>query len=135
MIFLLFWNGETLEEWMNRELESQETSVLSNLGERYYDYSKEIAKDVTEFLNFNRAISYKGNGKKFEHMEQFAPVIFRWQCEFDSMQGKIYSFDKKEYFDVWYDFVRQKLEDKDSDYRINYREPFEDAMSRSYGNL
>ena len=123
-------NGISEEEWLkNEHIDFEGDSITGN---EYYRMSKRDSLEAASIFNQDYAVS-SGGIKDFDNFENFAPVLFGWQCEFDSIQCKLSSYLSQEKREDWYSFLKNKLDIWGDTYRIIYEEAFYYAFNRSYG--
>lgn len=129
-IDILIDDGMTKEEWMHNEHLNYHGNMHE--GSRYYKTSKSWALDAAETFDQYDAIRYSGNSRSYPEFQQFAPFIFECQCEFDSINGYLFSYRDEELTNKWFLFLKTKIEQEDNDHRIRYTEAFEKAFDWVY---
>ncbi len=125
----LLETNETVDDWINSEHRSIEG--ISGSGKYYFRESKHIALEASAFLNEDSGVVYTGKGKVFKNFEQFAPVLFKWQCEFDAEKRLLYSYMAEEHFEEWKEFVRSKIREHPN-YEIWFSQVFNLVMKWEY---
>jgi len=124
-------NGISEEEWLKSEHIDFEGVCIT--GNEYHRISKSNSLEAASIFNQYCAVS-SGGIKDFDNFENFAPVLFCWQCEFDFIQGKLLSYLSQKKNDDWCSFLKTKLDIWGDTYRIIYEEAFNSAFNNSYGN-
>jgi hypothetical protein len=118
------------KEWMdNSFLDFKGRSIK---GSYYYNDSKTYSLEAALHFGNGCSLRQKRGTKRYSNYEQFSPILFTWQCEFDSIHGALFSYKSEDKVMEWYTFLINKLDDKEVGYSIKYLEAFEDAFTITY---
>jgi D-mannonate dehydratase len=121
------------KEWLEMEHLKYDGDYIS--GDRYYTSSKYIALDVANAFKKSGSVAIHPNSnmKVYSKFEQFAPLLFQWQCKFDISKGALCAFESKELQEEWRHFLREEIMNN-LNYNIYLLDSFNETFDLKYAN-